>query len=505
MDRGMNWDGRKIFAAVAVAAIIGFLIGDSRSAQIAYAAGGVAPSAGASKAGKNNFVDIVKREKPAVVNIYTTQNIKPRSQKHHAFKNGPNDPQDPYNDFLEKFFDLQQTPQMPRKSLGSGFIIDKEGYILTNNHVVEQADEIRVKLDSGKEYEAQIVGTDPETDIALIKVKPDTALPIVELGDSDALEVGEWAIAIGNPFGLSQTVTVGVVSALGRDIGAGKYDNYIQTDASINPGNSGGPLINIDGKVIGINGAILPGNQGGNIGIGFAIPINMAKDIIADLKSAKGITRGWLGVVIQNITPELSKALKLGSTEGALVGDVAAGGPADKAGIKRGDVIVKLDDKEVKSSQILPRMVAKNKPGATIGVTVLRNGTSKTFKITLGDLKTAEKKFPQQPSGEATYEELGIVLYDITPEIEKAFNLKMSKGVVVADIDPRGVAAQAGIQRGDVIEEINRVPVANVAELSNAMAKVKMDESVLFTVRRGTSSTFIVIQPGPSEQEQSPR
>ena len=506
MNRWSGYDGRKIFAAVAVAAIIGFLAGDSRSARLAVAASKnatpPAPSASAaSKSAKNPFVDIVKREKPAIVNIYTTQNTK-QSQKHHQFKADPNEQVDPYHDFLEKFFGQQMPQQTPRKSLGSGFIIDKEGYILTNNHVVERADEIRVRLDSGKEYEAQIIGTDPETDIALIKVKPDTNnLPAVELGDSDACEVGEWVIAIGNPFGLSQTVTVGVVSALGRDIGAGRYDNYIQTDASINPGNSGGPLINIEGKVIGINGAILPGNQGGNIGIGFAVPINMVKDIIADLKSTKGVSRGWMGVSLQNvITPELSKALKLSTSEGALVGDVTPDSPADKAGLKRGDVIVKFDNKEVKSSQALPRMVAKNKLGSTVEVVVARNGDRKTYKITLGDLKAGEKK-AQQPRGEETYEELGIVVHDVTPEIEKSLDLKGVKGVVISDIDPRGAAAQAGMQRGDVIEELNRSPVANVAEFGEAMSKVKAGESVLFTVRSGKTSTFIVVQPSLADQE----
>ncbi|MBI5638308.1 MAG: trypsin-like peptidase domain-containing protein, partial [Nitrospinae bacterium] len=326
MDRFRNWNARKVFAAAAVAGIIGYLAGENRTAEIAMAASPAKPSVSVADPGaKNIFVDIVKREKPAVVNIYTTQTPK---QPH--LQRGPRGQYDP-NDLFNEFFG-NQMPQMPRHSLGSGFILDKEGYIFTNNHVVERADEIKVKLNSGKEYDAQIVGTDPETDIALIKIQGDKDLPVVDLGDSDRLEVGEWVIAIGNPFGLSQTVTVGVVSALGRDIGAGRYDNYIQTDASINPGNSGGPLINIDGKVIGINGAILPGNQGGNIGIGFAIPINMAKQILADLKGKKGVSRGWLGVIIQAITPELQKALKLKNNTGALVGGLAPGGPAEGAG-----------------------------------------------------------------------------------------------------------------------------------------------------------------------------
>jgi len=518
-------DRRKVLAIVAVVAIFGFLLGEIKSARagseqsgkqtVAQAAAQSAAPQTASpsrdplvgKSGKSIFVDIVKREKPAVVNIYTTQNIKQPKQHpmpHGGIPQGPNDPNgDPYRDLLDKFFGGEAPQQMPRKSLGSGFIISKDGYIFTNNHVVDKADEVRVKLDSGAEYEAKVIGTDPETDIALIKINPKGDLPTVELGNSDALEVGEWVLAIGNPFGLSQTVTLGVVSALGRDIGAGKYDNYIQTDASINPGNSGGPLIDIEGRVIGINGAIMPGNQGGNIGIGFAIPINMAKEILLDLKSKKGISRGWLGVVIQSITPELAKAMKLSSTDGALVGDVASGGPAEKAGILRGDVIVKFDGKDVKTSQALPRLVAAHKPGTPVEVVVNRAGKVKTFSLELGDLKSAEKKIgggQQQAPAEETYDDLGIVVSDLTPDIEKTFGIpKGAKGVVVTEIDQHGLASMAGLQRGDLIEEINRSSVANTSDLEKAIGKAK-NESLLLTVRRGNSSSFIVIQPLPPEK-----
>ncbi|MBI3794834.1 MAG: Do family serine endopeptidase [Nitrospinae bacterium] len=504
--KGWNmFNGRKILAAAAVLAIFGFMVGEFKSSgAVASAEDRKRVSTGkdpaASSKGKSVFVDIVKREKPAVVNIYTTQNVKP--QKHPQMHGAPNEDQE-YHDLLEKFFGGGgggEAPTMPRKSLGSGFVISKDGYIFTNNHVVDKADEIRVKLDNGKEYEAKVVGTDPDTDIALIKINPKEDLPFIEFGNSDALEVGEWVIAIGNPFGLSQTVTVGVVSALGRNIG-GRYDNYIQTDASINPGNSGGPLIDIDGKVIGINGAILPGNQGGNIGIGFAIPINQAKEILAELKSKKGISRGWLGVIIQEITPELAKAMKLSGTEGALVGDVAAGGPAEKAGIKRGDVIIKFDGKDVLTHHMLPRLVAKNKPGTQVEVVVVRNGKQQSFKLALGDLQTADKKAEVKPNtpppaGEDTYDDLGLLVHDVTPDSEKMFNLpKGTKGVVVAEVDKNGLAAQSGMMRGDVIEEVNRTPVSNTSELSDAMNKIK-NEPLFFTVRRGAMSTFIVISPG---------
>ncbi len=496
MDHFRNWNARKVFAAAAVAGIIGYLVGENHLAEIALAASPAKPSAAVADVGsKNIFVDIVKREKPAVVNIYTTQTPKRPRMPHGP--QGQGDPFDLFNEFYGG-----QMPQMPRHSLGSGFIIDKEGYIFTNNHVVERADEIKVKLNNGKEYDAQIVGADPETDIALIKVQADKdLLPVVDLGDSDQIEVGEWVLAIGNPFGLSQTVTVGVVSALGRDIGAGRYDNYIQTDASINPGNSGGPLINIDGKVIGINGAILPGNQGGNIGIGFAIPINMAKQILADLKGKKGVSRGWLGVIIQGITPELQKALKLKTNAGALVGGVAQGGPAETAGIKRGDVIMKFGGKEVKDSRDLPRFVAEQKPGTAVELELDRGGKKMNFKVTLGDLREGEKSYQAATRGEESYDDLGIVVSDITPEIEKGLGIsKGLKGVAVTGIDPRGVAAQAGIQRGDLIEEVNRQPTPNVGQFNDALSKVPADEAVLFSVRRGNSSTFIVIQPAQEPQ-----
>ncbi|MBI5638328.1 MAG: PDZ domain-containing protein, partial [Nitrospinae bacterium] len=252
---------------------------------------------------------------------------------------------------------------------------------------------------------------------------------------------------------------------------------------------------------IGINGAILPGNQGGNIGIGFAIPINMAKQILADLKGKKGVSRGWLGVIIQSITPELQKALKLKGAVGALVGGVAPGGPAETAGIKRGDVITKFSGKEVKDSRDLPRYVAEQKPGTAVELELERNGKKMTLKMALGDLREGEKAYQAAAKGEETYDDLGIVVSDITPEIEKGLNLpKGLKGVAVSGIDPRGVAAQAGIQRGDVIEEVNRQPAANVGQFSDLLAKIPADEAVLFTVRRGSSSTFIVIEPIPEPQ-----
>lgn len=478
MDWLFNREKRKILAVIGVAVIAGYLIAGVNG-------DGYADAKPARSMRNNVFVDVVKTQKPAVVNIYTTENVKQSRSFQHD---------DPYKDFLERFFG--QAPPTKRRSLGSGFIIDKHGYILTNNHVVERADEIRVKLDNGKEYDAKVVGTDPETDIGLVKIEPEEDLPVVKFGDSDSLEVGEWVIAIGNPFGLSQTVTVGVVSALGRVIGAGKYDNYIQTDASINPGNSGGPLLNIEGEVIGINGAILPGRQGGNIGIGFAIPINMAKEILDDLKASRHVRRGWLGVVIQKLTPELSKAFGLkNGAKGALVGDVADGGPAEKAGLKPGDLIIKFDKEDVTSFDMLPRLVAGHKPDSTIKLQVLREGRKMTFTVTLGTLETTKTKMAMREKHREKSGELGLVVKDITPEIQRTYQLEVDTGAIVTEILPSGPAQQAGLNRGDVIEEVNRNSVVSAAEFYEHVSTVKEGDAVLLTVRRGTNSTFIVIQP----------
>ena len=338
----------------------------------------------------NLFVEIAKKQNPAVVNVSAktkpksvTRQFRPPSQRE---KGAP----DPFKDFYDRFFG-QRPDQRPRGGTGSGFIIDSEGFILTNYHVVEGAEEITVTLEDDREYTAEVIGSDAKTDIALIKISRENGgkrpFPYLKLGDSGGLEVGEWVMAIGNPFGLSHTVTVGVVSALSRNIGAGPYDEFIQTDASINPGNSGGPLMNIKGDVIGINTAIISGNSGGNVGIGFAIPINIVKVILKDLKEKGSVTRGWLGVMIQKITPDLAKSFGLKDSKGALVGDVIPDGPAFKAGIKRGDVIVSFDKQAVDEMEALPKIVAKTAPGRAVKVKVVRDGKEKVFDITIEVLK----------------------------------------------------------------------------------------------------------------------
>jgi serine protease Do len=379
--------------------------------------------------------------------------------------------------------------------MGSGFVIDKEGHILTNYHVIEGADEIVVILDDNgteKEYSATLVGSDPKTDIALIKINRESGdnkdFPFLKLGISENLEVGEWVVAIGNPFGLSHTVTVGVVSALGRSIGAGPYDEFIQTDASINPGNSGGPLINIEGDVIGINTAIISGNTGGNVGIGFAIPIDIAKGILKDLRERGTVTRGWLGVMIQKITPDLAKSFGLSQSEGALVGDVIPDGPAAKGGVKRGDVIVMFDGQQVKDMEDLPKIVAATRPNSVVDVEVIRDGSRMTLSVSIELLEDSQETVV------AKADPLGLQVQDITEELAQSLKLESVEGVLVSDVTAGNAAAEAGIRRGDVISEMNRSIVKDMRDYQNLMASVQKGSSVLFLVKRGGSTIYIAVK-----------
>jgi serine protease Do len=335
-----------------------------------------------AQATPGSFAELVKEARPSVVNISTVKVIKGGGEREPLTPFGP---QDPFRDFFDRFFKDQMPKEFKQQSLGTGFIIDKDGFILTNNHVVEKTDEIKVRLSDDKEYIAKIIGRDPKTDLALIKIEPENSLTPLPMGDSDKLEVGEWVIAIGNPFGLGNTVTAGIVSAKYRQIGMGSYENFIQTDASINPGNSGGPLLNIKGEVIGINTAIFS-RTGGSVGIGFAIPVNMAKELLPQLKKGK-VVRGWLGVMIQTITPELKDKLDLKDEKGALVADVTSGGPADKAGIKRGDVIVTFDGREIKEMKDLPYIVGSTPVGKEVTVEVIRKGRTENIQVKIGELE----------------------------------------------------------------------------------------------------------------------
>jgi len=337
----------------------------------------LAMSSDTNPVGTNLIVQVAKKQNPAVVWVESVQKVQKMKR------------QMPDNPLFRNFPGIPQPPQRGGGT-GSGFIISPEGYVLTNHHVINGAETIKVRLelaDKEKTMEAELIGSDKKTDIALLKIKREgndtTPFPFIPMGDSKKLEVGEWVIAIGNPFGLSHTVTMGIVSAKGRDIGSGLYDEFIQTDASINPGNSGGPLLNMKGEVIGINTAIISGNSGGNVGIGFAIPINMAAEIMKDLKENGKVTRGWLGVMIQNLTPDLAASFSLKTTNGALVSDVIPNGPAFKGGLKSGDVIVKFGDQPVENVSELPRLVAAVQPGETVDVVILREGKEQTVRVTI--------------------------------------------------------------------------------------------------------------------------
>jgi serine protease Do len=349
--------------------------------------------------------------------------------------------------------------------------------------VIAGADEIVVLLEGGDEYPAEVVGSDEKTDIALIKIEPKDGLPVCRLGDSDAARVGDWVLAIGNPFGLGHTVTAGIISAKGRELGMGAYDDFIQTDAAINPGNSGGPLFDTSGNVIGVNSAIFT-RSGGNQGIGFAIPIDLAKNIISQLKESGAVTRAWLGVLIQQITPELQEGLGLETRRGALVADVVQNGPADKAGIKRGDVIIRFNGEQVESQHELPTMVAYLPVGTEVEVLVLREGKEKTFKIKLEEM-TAEKAqiADADKTSEQVHEEMGLTVQDLTPELAEKLNLKETKGVIITGVE----------SGGDVIIEVNRKKVKDVSSLTEVLEANKDKKSLLFLVNRGGRTIFIAV------------
>ncbi len=455
-----------------------------------YAIQASAFSFGGSQNGLPSFVQIAKEVKPAVVNINTTKIIKKQLvNPFHNFQS-PFGENDPFSNFFNKFFGGSHPyKKYKQKSLGSGFIISKDGYILTNNHVVSNADEINVTLSNKHTYKAKIIGVDPKTDIALIKITPrkDEVLKVVKLGDSDKLEVGEWVIAVGNPFGFSRTVTAGIVSAKGRVIGEGPYDSFIQTDAAINPGNSGGPLVNMKGEVVGINTAIIAAAQG----IGFAIPINMAKFVMEQLKAKGYVQRGWLGIYIQNVSKDLADYFGMKEAYGALVSQVIKDGPAAKAGIKRGDIIIKFNGKKVKNTEELPKIVAKTPIGKKVEVVVLREGKEKKFNVVIGEMP--ESKVQASAQVEKKTDKLGITVVNITPEVMKQYGLSDSEGVLIVAVKEGGIAAKAGIREGDIIKSMEYQVVKNINDYNRIIKNFKKDK-MLIDIKRGRSRIFFVLK-----------
>ncbi len=438
--------------------------------------------------GPRSFVELTKRLSPAVVNISTTQVIKERPLPFPEFKT-------PFEEFFgDEFFRFfgELPREFKRQSLGSGFIINKEGYILTNYHVIENATEIIVTLShKKKEYPAKVIGRDSKLDIALIKIEAEGELPTVVLGDSDRLEIGEWVIAIGNPFGLGGTVTAGIVSQKGRIIGAGPYDNFIQTDASINPGNSGGPLFNLRGEVVGINTAIIAGGQG----IGFAIPINMVKDVLLQLKEKGRVIRGWIGVSIQELTPELARSFGLEEVKGVLVASVNPDDPADKGGVKPGDVIVEFDGKPVEGVHDLPRIVAATPPGKRVKVKVIRDGKERILFLTVGKKKEEVEEEPVEEGRESVPErKLGLTVQPLTPDIADRLGIEDTEGVLINAVRPDSPAWEAGLRRGDVIKEINRKPVRNIKDYRRLLREATKEEIILFLIQRGKGSIYVAVK-----------
>jgi serine protease Do len=478
---------RKIFIALfAVCLIVGLGYGASRATKNSDVA--VSKGTDAPIMVPGNFTELAENVRDGVVNIQAVKNGKGGGRVFRHFFGNPHGRQNPFEDFFGSGPGGDNPSEgFQQKSLGSGFIIDREGYIVTNNHVVENADEIKVKLANGREFNAKVIGRDPKTDLALIKITGSGDLQPLKMGDSDALKVGSWVVAVGSPFGLEQTVTAGIVSAKGRTIGAGPYDNFIQTDASINPGNSGGPLINTKGEVVGINTAIVASGQG----IGFAIPANMAKEVMPQLKDKGKVTRGWIGVGIQEVTPELAKSFDLKDKKGALVSQVFKDGPADKAGIEQGDVILEFDGKVIAESKDLPRIVAANPVGKTVQVKLSRNGKTISKDVKIGEMEEIVTETAKAPAGK----KLGIAVQNITPEIARALSLKDTSGAVVTQVEPGNAAANAGIQQGDVIRQVNRKHVKDAKSLIQTIEETKSGDSILLLIQRGENSIFITVTP----------
>ena len=441
------------------------------------------PNEGPSRTG---FAPVVKKVLPTVVNVSSTKVVKTSSQF------GGDDNQVP--DFFRQFFgggnmpNMRQMPQEQReRGLGSGVIVTPDGYILTNNHVVDGANTVTVTLSDKRDYKARVVGTDPKVDIAVLKIDASN-LPAITVGDSSKIQIGDYALAVGNPFGVGKTVTMGIVSATGRNnLGIEAYEDFIQTDAPINPGNSGGALINDRGELIGINTAIITHGSEGNQGIGFAVPVNLARTVMDEILKNGKVTRAYLGIVPQDVTPAIAKAFDVKEMEGALVGDVSADSPAQKAGLQNGDIILQLNGKPVEDANQLRMTISMMSPGTAVHLKVLRNGTDRDVTATLGELPV-EQAAAEKNSGNSKSSELsGISVQDLDSRVAQQLGVSPStQGVVITNVDPSSAAADAGLKRGDVIQEVNRKPVHNTSDFEAAMRNSK-DQPLLLVNRQGST------------------
>jgi serine protease Do len=486
-----RWNIKKYFLPFIVSLFaLSLILGYTGNAKAATSAGEL----------EQSLMHVAEDVKLSVVSITTIKVFKhPAAGRYHGdqYGRGHGDRRDkrggPFDDFFDKF-----VPKGPPKgefksqSLGSGVIVridNGTGYILTNNHVVADTDELKVKLSDKREFDAEIVGTDEQTDLAVIKIEGKN-LVSAKMGDSEILRQGQWAIAIGNPFGLTHTVSVGVVSAIGRSgVGIANYENFIQTDAAINPGNSGGPLLNIDGEIIGINTAIFT-RSGGYQGIGFAIPVNMAKAVLRDLIDKGKVTRGWLGVAIQNIDESLAEQFGVEVTEGVLISDVQDGSPAQEAGFERGDIVIGYDNREISDVNRLRNFVAQTEVGKKVEVKVLRKEKEKILTVKIGEQPSDLFALGKPSIGN----ELGISVQDLTEELAKSFDFKGETGVVVTAVEPGSPAAQADVKEGDLIKEVNRGKINNIEEFRDALKHTDKGKDILLLLRRGMHTRFVIIK-----------
>jgi Do/DeqQ family serine protease len=491
-----------LLVGVGLVAAGAFMIGKSWRMNNAGPAGNVAYNREVVDL-QGAFIGVADKVKPAVVSIYTEQVVKESVPFNYFFS-------DPFDEFFNDFFDGRPAPrQRPQRrgqsqynlqkrmeGAGSGVIINKDGYILTNYHVVKNADKITVKLSSDKEYSGRVIGKDAKTDLAVVKIKHGGPFPVASLGDSDKIRVGEWAIAIGSPFGLEQTVTAGIISAKRQSmqIHDSYYRDLIQTDASINMGNSGGPLVNISGEVIGVNTAIYT-QSGGSVGVGFAIPINRAKEILEPLMTKGKVERGYLGVGIKNVDDVIAKQSGLKETAGVLVESVMENTPADKAGIKRGDIILEFGNKKVDSSEKLQALVSGTAPDKKIDVAVSRNGERKVFTVMLSEwpeeASAGSREDKKSKKGEALAEWKGIKVSELTKDLMQDFNIDSSEeGVMILEIETGSKGEEMGLAAGDVIRSINRQKTSTLQEFSAAVKKVKLSDGILFDINRGGTLVY---------------
>jgi serine protease Do len=479
-------------AAMLVGAVVMREVGRPEAAQADPAQSASAATRAGGGLSLDTFRDIARARTNAVVNISTSKVVKRQRNDLRDFFG---------DDTMNRFFgprggDEDGGGRETQRALGSGFIIDKDGTILTNRHVIEGADQIRVTLSDAKSYDAKLIGRDPRTDVALLKIEPKEDLTVIELGDSDQTDVGEWVMAIGNPFGLGgNSVTVGVVSYKGRAIPLGTPGtsvDMIQTDAAINPGNSGGPLLNTRGQAIGINTLIITQGVPQSAGVGFAVPINVAKEILPQLRDKGKVVRGWLGIQIQRLTDDLAKSYKIKEAKGAVISEVTPGSPAEKAGIRPDDVVVGVDGRGVEDNSDLSRYIASKAPGTTVRLKLVRSGTEQEVPVTLGTFPDTEEKDDTEESQKA---QLGMSLRDLSPDLAERLELpRGSKGVVVMNVEAGEAAEEAGLARGDVIVSVNGAAVDGVSGFESGIAKAKVDGLARLRVRRGGSHLFLILK-----------